>query len=110
RAGRLSLHRCGAEAGVIGSSRQGRGSSEQGGRAFPPLLVRSVVDEVEDDRMAKAPAHVLKTFREYPQLMRLPLDPMHGWRSSPDEGGHTHCAFCGHTVQRGDPVVGCYLD
>jgi hypothetical protein len=60
--------------------------------------------------VAKAPAHVLATFREHPQLLRLPLEPLHGWRSSPDEGGHTHCAFCGHTIYRGDPVVGCYLE
>ena len=40
----------------------------------------------------------------------LPLEPLHGWRSSPDEGGHTHCRSCGYTILRGDPVVGYYLE
>jgi hypothetical protein len=51
----------------------------------------------------------MKVFRDYPQTLRLPLEPLHGWRSSPDEGGHTHCAFCAHTIYPGDLVVGCYL-
>ena len=59
--------------------------------------------------MAKAPAHVLEMFRQHPQLLRMPLEPMHGWRPSPDEGGHSHCAFCAATIYQGDPVVGCYL-
>jgi hypothetical protein len=57
----------------------------------------------------KVPDHVLQTFREYPQTLRLPLEPMHGWRSSPDEGGHTHCECCCATIYKGDSVVGCYL-
>jgi|GEM_PF-4346825 len=57
----------------------------------------------------KAPAEILETFRQHPQCLVLPLEPMHGWRSSPDEGDHTHCWFCGHTIYRGDPAVGCYL-
>lgn len=60
--------------------------------------------------MAKAPDHVLAMFKKHPQLLRLPLEPMHGWRSSPDEGGHTHCRFCVRTIYRGDEVVGCYLE
>lgn len=43
-------------------------------------------------------------------MLRLPLEPMHGWRSAPDDGDHTHCMSCGHTINRGDPVVGCYLE
>lgn len=57
----------------------------------------------------KIPACVLNQIRERPQHFPLPLEPMHGWRSAPDEGGHTHCECCGHTIYRGDPVVGCYL-
>lgn len=57
----------------------------------------------------KAPAHVLEKLRRYPQMLRLPLEPTHGWRSSPDEGDHSHCEFCSKTIYRGDPVVGCYL-
>jgi hypothetical protein len=56
----------------------------------------------------KAPDWKLEQFRKHPNLLKLPLEPMHGWRSSPDEGGHTHCWFCGETIYRGDPVVGCY--
>lgn len=56
----------------------------------------------------KAPGWKLEQFREFPDLLKLPLEPMHGWRSSPDEGGHTHCWFCAETIYRGDPVVGCY--
>lgn len=52
---------------------------------------------------------VLKRIRDRPQDFPLPLEPMHGWRSAPDEGGHTHCLCCGHTIYRGDPVVGRYL-
>jgi hypothetical protein len=58
----------------------------------------------------KIPAEVLNLFLDCPELLRLPLEPLHGWRSSPDEGGHTHCASCGATIYRGDPVVGCYLE
>jgi hypothetical protein len=58
----------------------------------------------------KAPAEILETFRKYPSYLVLPLEPMHGWRSSPDEGDHTHCKFCRCTIYRGDPVVGCYLE
>lgn len=60
--------------------------------------------------MAKAPTHALESLLKRPQRLRLPLEPMHGWRSSPDEGDHSHCAFCGYTIYRGDPVVGCYLE
>ncbi|MCE9533195.1 MAG: hypothetical protein K8T89_19025 [Planctomycetes bacterium] len=59
--------------------------------------------------MAKVPARVLDRIREQPQSFPLPLEPMHGWRSSPDEGDHTHCECCAATIYRGDPVVGCYL-
>ena len=58
----------------------------------------------------KVPGEVLEWLRAHPQHFPLPLEPMHGWRSAPDEGGHTHCMSCCHTVYRGDPVVGCYLD
>jgi hypothetical protein len=58
----------------------------------------------------KIPVHVLEMFRNNPQMLRLPLEPMHGWRSSPDEGGHTHCASCGRTICPGDPVMGFYLE
>jgi hypothetical protein len=57
----------------------------------------------------KVPDQVLEWFRKRPQFFPLPLEPMHGWRSSPDEGGHTHCPSCGATIYPGDPVVGCYL-
>lgn len=57
----------------------------------------------------KATVEALDTLRRNPGMLRLPLEPMHGWRSSPDEGGHGHCCFCMHTIYRGDPVVGCYL-
>ena len=53
----------------------------------------------------KVPAYVLETL-----LLRLPLEPMHGWRPSPDEGGHTRCRSCGCTIRPGDPVVGCNLE
>ena len=59
--------------------------------------------------MAKVPTHVLDRIRERPQDFPLPLEAIHGWRSSPDEGGHTHCEACAATIYRGDPVVGCYL-
>ena len=55
------------------------------------------------------PPEVLQEFLELEKNFPLPLEPMHGWCSSRDEGGHGHCRFCGHTVYRGDPVVGCYL-
>ena len=60
--------------------------------------------------MAEVSDYVLNYFREHPNELRLPLEPRHGWRSSPDEGGHTHCRICGLTIYRGDPVVGCYLE
>lgn len=60
--------------------------------------------------MAKAYIEAMEMLRDCPQMLRLPLEPMHGWRSSPDEGGHTHCTFCGATIYPGDPVVGCYLE
>ena len=56
-----------------------------------------------------APPEALEDLLKYPEDFPLPLEPMHGWRSSRDEGGHGHCRFCSHTVYRGDPVVGCYL-
>ena len=59
--------------------------------------------------MAKVPTHVLDRIRERPQDFPLPLEAIHEWRSSPDEGGHTHCEACAATIYRGDPVVGCYL-
>jgi hypothetical protein len=59
--------------------------------------------------MAKIPAHVLEEIRKRPQHFPLPLEPLHGWRSSPDEGGHTHCRACSETIYPGDSVVGCYL-
>ena len=55
----------------------------------------------------KIPAKVQERIREHPEW--LPLEPMHGWRSSPDEGGHTHCESCHAMIEPGDPVVGCYL-
>jgi hypothetical protein len=42
--------------------------------------------------------------------MRLPLEAMHGLRSSPDEGNHTHRDSCGRTIDPGDVVVGCSLE
>ncbi len=47
----------------------------------------------------------LDRMRRYYQDI-LPLEPMHGWRSSRDEGGHTHCECCCATIYRNDPVVG----
>jgi hypothetical protein len=58
----------------------------------------------------KIPVRVLERIQERPQNFPLPLEPMHGWRSSPDEGGHTHCESCCRTIYRGDLVVGCYLE
>ena len=55
----------------------------------------------------KLPEHVLERFRNDPEL--LPLRPLHGWRSSPDEGDHTHCTACGDIIFVGDPCVGTYL-
>ena len=60
--------------------------------------------------MPTVPARVLARLRERPDHFPLPLEPPHGWRSAPDEGGHTHCESCGATVTPGDPVVGCYLE
>ena len=60
--------------------------------------------------MAKVPRRFLEYLRENPDWLPLPLEPMHGWRSAPDEGGHTHCEACHHTIHIDDPVVGCYLE
>ena len=60
--------------------------------------------------MAKVPRRFLDRIREHPDWFPLPLEPMHGWRSSPDEGGHTHCEACREMIEIGDPVVGCYLE
>jgi hypothetical protein len=57
----------------------------------------------------KVPVEVLERIRERPQHFPLPLEPVHGWRSAPDEGDHTHCQSCGVKIWRGDPVVGTYL-
>lgn len=51
---------------------------------------------------------VLDYMRESPDC--LPTEPMHGWRSSPDEGDHSHCWNCCKTIYFGDPVVGTYLE
>ena len=59
--------------------------------------------------MPKVPRHVLDLIHKYPQHFPLPLEPMHGWRSAPDDGGHAHCMSCAVTIEIGDPVVGCYL-
>jgi hypothetical protein len=58
----------------------------------------------------KIPPSQLRMLRENPDMLRLPLEPTHGWRSSPDEGNHSHCTSCGKTIYIGDPVVGCYLE
>lgn len=50
---------------------------------------------------------VLKRMRKFPDL--LPREPLHGWRSAPDDGDHTHCENCSDAVYVGDPVVGTYL-
>ena len=78
------------------------------GCSFPDVGVAHA--KLEGFDVAKASDYSLNRLREHPQLLRLPLEPLHGWRSSPDEGGHTHCEFCGLTIYRGDPVVGCYLE
>ncbi len=51
----------------------------------------------------------LEHLATYHPILRHSLEPMHGWRSSHDEGGHTHCENCSATIYRGDPVVGRYL-
>jgi hypothetical protein len=61
-------------------------------------------------RRMKIPRSVLARLGEFPDLLRLPLEPMHPWRSSPDEGGHTHCESCHAAIFPGDPVVGCYSE
>lgn len=59
----------------------------------------------------KMPAWILEQLRaENPRHFPLPLEPLHGWRSSKDERGHTHCSCCSKTIVPGDPVVGCYLE
>lgn len=55
--------------------------------------------------MAKIPAHVLDRIRERPEHFPLTLEPIHAWRSSPDEGGHTHCESCCATIYRGDQTL-----
>jgi hypothetical protein len=50
---------------------------------------------------------VLGRMRESPDC--LPCEPLHVWRSAPDEGDHTHCENCSATIYFGDPVVGTYL-
>ena len=50
---------------------------------------------------------VLDDVRRHPDI--LPREPLHGWRSAPDDGDHTHCWNCGEGVRLGDPVVGVYL-
>jgi hypothetical protein len=57
----------------------------------------------------KMRSFILQMFRENPDMLRLPLESEHGWRSSPDEGDHSHCTCCGKNIYIGDPVVGCYL-
>ena len=58
--------------------------------------------------MPVVPQYVIDDMRNYPY--RLPLEPRHGWRSSPDERGHGHCKSCGITIYPGDPVVARYLE
>jgi hypothetical protein len=58
----------------------------------------------------KMPAHLLRMLEENPDMLILPLESIHGWRTSPDEGNHTHCCSCGRTIFPGDLVVGCYLE
>lgn len=58
----------------------------------------------------KIPRRVVEQLRKNSEMLRLPLEPFHGWRSSPDEGRHTHCECCAKLIYRGDPVVGCYLE
>ena len=56
----------------------------------------------------KMRAEVLERLPKY--SLSFPMEPMHGWRSAPDDGDHTHCENCCCTIYRGDPVVGCYLE
>ena len=58
----------------------------------------------------KMRVELLDRISQDPKNFPLPLEPMHGWRSSPDEGGHTHCECCFCRIYRGDPVVGRYLE
>jgi hypothetical protein len=51
---------------------------------------------------------VLARMRRFPHW--LPREPLHGWRSAPDDGDHIHCENCGETVYVGNPVVGTYLE
>ena len=51
---------------------------------------------------------VLARMREYPDW--LPQEALHRWRSTPDDGGHTHCENCRGTIYIDDPVVGTYLE
>jgi hypothetical protein len=77
-----------------------------------PSAIESLTGEFSRHQgieIMKIREEVLQRIREYPQHFPLPLEPLHGWRSSPDEGGHTHCENCGRTILRGDPVVGRYL-
>lgn len=49
-------------------------------------------------------------YLEHYKILPHSLEAMHGWRSSRDERGHSHCKCCSATIYRGDPVVGCYLE
>ncbi len=55
----------------------------------------------------KLPPRVLAMMRENPDY--LPLEPLHGWRSAPDDNGYTRCWACQHPMYLGDPCVAKYL-
>ena len=57
----------------------------------------------------KMTQEIIERVVEWGKIVPHSLEPMHGWRSSHDEGGHTHCQNCSATIHRGDPVVGRYL-
>ena len=57
----------------------------------------------------KLTAEELERISECHKIRPHSLEPKHGWRSSHDEGGHSHCQCCSATNYRGDPCVGCYL-
>ncbi len=52
---------------------------------------------------------ILERVVEWGKIVPQSLEAIHGWRSSRNEGGHSHCQCCFATICRGDPVVGCYL-
>ena len=54
-------------------------------------------------------AETLEWAVEWGEIGPHSLEPMHGWRSSHDERGHSHCLCCFATIYRGDPIVGRYL-